>query len=124
MNIYFRPLFDRDRLSELRGDNAFRMDSCGLNATGDRPIGIKAVPDGNNNAGGLFDRVIVLTQKKIEDALAAPAKIPNMPVGTMGTLQTRGHYYRYARERSVRRPGDSDDYSYLPKRGSANLFSR
>jgi hypothetical protein len=90
-----RQSLDQAGISELRGDQNFIMDSWGLNATGDRPIGIEAVPDGSgNNAGGLFDRVIVLTQRKIEEALAAPAKIPNMPAGTIGLSFTEGGVLR------------------------------
>jgi len=82
-------------ISELRGDNWFKMDSWGPNPTGDRPIGIESVPGGDgNNAGGFFDRVIVLNQRKIEEALAAPAKYPGMPAGTIGLSFTEGGVLR------------------------------
>jgi hypothetical protein len=82
-------------ISELRGDNWFKMDSWGPNPTGDRPIGIESVPGGDgNNAGGFFDRVIVLNQRKIEEALAAPAKYPGLPAGTIGLSFTEGGVLR------------------------------
>jgi len=88
-----RQALDAPGISEIRGQDAFRMDSWGTNATGDRPIGIEAStsPDGS---GGFFDRIIVLNQRKIEEALAAPAKIPNMPAGTIGLSFTEGGVIR------------------------------
>ena len=88
-----RQALDAPGISEIRGQDAFRMDSWGTNATGDRPIGIESStsPDGS---GGFFDRIIVLNQRKIEEALAAPAKIPNMPAGTIGLSFTEGGVIR------------------------------
>lgn len=82
-------------ISEIRGDNDFKMDSWGPNPTGDRPIGIESVPapDGSNQ-GGFFDRVIVLNQRKIEEALAAAAKYAGMPPGTIGLSFTEGGVLR------------------------------
>ena len=88
-----RQALDAPGISEIRGTDAFRMDSWGTNATGDRPIGIESStsPDGS---GGFFDRIIVLSQRKIEEALAAPPKIPNMPAGTIGLSFTEGGVIR------------------------------
>jgi hypothetical protein len=88
-----RQALDAPGISEIRGTDAFRMDTWGTNATGDRPIGIESSssPDGS---GGFFDRIIVLNQRKIEEALAAPAKIPNMPAGTIGLSFTEGGVIR------------------------------
>ena len=90
-----RQALDAPGISEVRGDNGFTMDSWGPNATGDRPIGIEAVPspDGQNQ-GGLFDRIIVLNQRKIEEALAAPPRYPGMPAGTIGMTFTEGGVIR------------------------------
>ncbi len=85
-----RQALDAPGISEIRGDNGFQMDTWGPNATGDRPIGIESVPSG----GGFFDRVIVLNQRKIEEALAAPAKYPGMPAGTIGLSFTEGGVIR------------------------------
>jgi hypothetical protein len=85
-----RQALDAAGISEIRGDNSFQMDTWGPNATGDRPIGIESVPNG----GGFFDRVIVLNQRKIEEALAAPPKYPGMPAGTIGLSFTEGGVIR------------------------------
>ena len=85
-----RQALDAPGISEIRGDNSYMMDTWGPNATGDRPIGIESVPNG----GGFFDRVIVLNQRKIEEALAASPKYPGMPAGTIGLSFTEGGVIR------------------------------
>ena len=85
-----RQALDAPGISEVRGDNSFQMDTWGPNATGDRPIGIESVSSG----GGFFDRVIVLNQRKIEEALVGPAKYPGMPAGTIGLSFTEGGVIR------------------------------
>ena len=84
-----RQALDAPGISEIRGEDNFRMDSWGTNAAGDRPIGIQAT-SGGDDSGGFYDRIIVLSQRKIEEALAAGAKIPNMPAGTIGLSFTEG----------------------------------
>ena len=84
-----RQALDAPGISEIRGDDWFKMDSWGPNAKGDRPIGIQQ-SDGPTDTGGFYDRIIVLNQRKIEEALAQPAKYPGMPPGTIGLSFTEG----------------------------------
>jgi hypothetical protein len=84
-----RQALDAPGFSEIRGPDWFRMDSWGTNATGDRPIGIEQ-SSGSDDSGGFYDRIIVLNQRKIEEALAAPAKYPGLPAGTIGLSFTEG----------------------------------
>jgi hypothetical protein len=84
-----RQALDAPGFSEIRGPDWFKMDSWGPNPTGDRPIGIQQ-SDGPDDSGGFYDRIIVLSQRKIEEALAQPAKYPGMPAGTIGLSFTEG----------------------------------
>ncbi|HMA21880.1 MAG TPA: fibronectin type III domain-containing protein [Gemmatimonadaceae bacterium] len=84
-----RQALDAPGISEIRGEDKFRMDSWGPNPTGDRPIGIQQSTS-SDDSGGFFDRIIVLNQRKIEEALAQPAKYPGMPAGTIGLSFTEG----------------------------------
>lgn len=88
-----RQALDAPGISEIRGTDVFHIDTWGTSATGDRPIGIESgtSPDGS---GGFYDRIIVLNQRKIEEALAAPAKYPGMPAGTIGLSFTEGGVLR------------------------------
>jgi hypothetical protein len=90
-----RQALDLPGISEIRGDNHFKMDSWGLDANGDRPIGIEAVPSADGqNQGGFFDRVIVVSLRKIEEALREPPKYPGLPAGTIGLSFTDGGVIR------------------------------
>ena len=84
-NPSVRAALDQPGISEVRGSLALQMFSHGPFAPADRPIGVEAVPGklGGSDAG-FFDRIIVLSLKKIEDALNAPPKYPGMPAGTIG----------------------------------------
>lgn len=93
VGLKLRQALDAPGISEIRGDPFFRMDTWGLTATGDRPIGIESTQSADGQ-GGFYDRIIVLTQRKIEEALAAPPKIPNMPAGTIGLSFTEGGVLR------------------------------
>jgi hypothetical protein len=82
-------------ISEVRGSLSLRMPSYGVDAAGDRPIGVEAIPsaDGRND-GGFYDRLIVLNQRKIEEALREAPKYPGMPAGTIGLSFREGGVIR------------------------------
>jgi hypothetical protein len=84
-NASVRTALDQPGISEVRGDLAVQMFSHGPFMPADRPIGFEAVPGklGGSDAG-FFDRMIVLSMKKIEEALSQPPKYPGMPAGTIG----------------------------------------
>lgn len=84
-NAAVRAALDQTGFSEVRGDLALQMFAHGPFAPADRPIGVESVPGklGGNDAG-FYDRIIVLSMKKIEEAINAPPKYPGMPSGTIG----------------------------------------
>jgi hypothetical protein len=80
-----RQAIDQPGISEVRGSLSLRMPAHGIDAAGDRPLGIESIPSADGrNEGGFFNRMIVLNQRKIEEALREPPKIPGMPAGTIG----------------------------------------
>ena len=93
VGLKLRQALDAPGISEIRGDPNFKMDTWGLSATGDRPIGIESTTAADGQ-GGFYDRIIVLSQRKIEEAIAAAPKIPNMPAGTIGLSFTEGGVLR------------------------------
>jgi len=80
-----RTALDQNGISELTGALAFQTPSRGVNFPADRPIGFQAVPGrvGGSDAG-FFDRMIVLSMRKIEEELAKPPKYTGLPAGTIG----------------------------------------
>jgi hypothetical protein len=78
-----RQTLDAPSISEIRGEDWFKMDSWGTSATGDRPIGIERASSPDDR-GGFYDRIIVLNQRKIEEFLAQPPRIPGLPAGVIG----------------------------------------
>jgi len=82
-NSSVRTALDQAGISELRGELAVRMPARGIMIS-DRPIGVEAVPGATGTEAAFFDRVIVLSMRKIEEALSQPPKYPGMPAGTIG----------------------------------------
>lgn len=82
-NSSIRTALDQAGISEVRGELAVRMPARGIMIS-DRPIGVEAVPGGTGTEAAFFDRVIVLSMRKIEEALSQAPKYPGMPAGTIG----------------------------------------
>ena len=82
-NASIRAALDQAGISEVRGELAVRMPARGIMIS-DRPIGVEAVPGATGTEAAFFDRVIVLSMRKIEEALSQPPKYPGMPAGTIG----------------------------------------
>ncbi len=82
-NSSVRTALDQSGISEVRGDLAVRLPARGIMIS-DRPIGVEPVPGATGTEAAFFDRVIVLSMRKIEEALSQPPKYPAMPAGTIG----------------------------------------